>query len=164
MTVHTDLLHSALRLLIRDQRRVTTIFRAWNANEHVRSHNTLGPIISAAYRRMVRDLDRLYLLSRPHEVSAEFEDSLSEESWSTSLNDSSTGMTEHTTPDTSPELAEVIQRGYRVLDELSARYASVYSLATAVMEAPVANIARANFEGLQGLMTRFNRMVPLATA
>jgi hypothetical protein len=62
-----------------------------------------------------------------------------------------------------PTIAEVLQEGYEALERLSTRYASVYCMATAVMEPAVANVAHSNLKGTRDLASEVMGALALVT-
>lgn len=133
-----------MRLLVHDQLRVTAAFRLWNATEQIRTHTTLGPVIATVYRRLQRDLDRLYVLLTSYHSLDDLKEAMSKE---------------QTTPpkptsDAPPALdcTKIFQRAYRKLERLNTRYAALYTAATAVVSPPIRNIAYSNQQGIRELM------------
>ena len=161
MPTREELLHSSLRLLARDQRDVTTAFNTWNASENVREHASVGPIIASASRRLDRDKDRLFLLWQSYKIDAD--------AWSdsTELSETSTPNVHEDSDDAhlSPTLplSEHLQHAARALEHLSTRYASVYSLAAAVMEPPIASMARSNLVAMRQLTSQIVGVLPIVT-
>lgn len=161
MTDRTNLLHSGLRLLFRDQKRVTDAFQSWHNDEDVREHDTIGPVIAHVYRRLQRYLDRLYVLNDSYQVLELPEDGVADAIPETEFPEPSGLLEDLHSPSPTPEYAEILQQGYRSLEILSTRYASVYSVATAIMEPPIANIAHSNLKGIRDLMSELIGALPL---
>lgn len=162
MSARTDLLHSGLRLLLRDQTNVRNRFQVWNAHKEIQEYSVISPLIARVHRRLERDLDRLYLLwgSYPAPDDAQESDAGGHLNADVEAPCSSNALRMPPMWD----IAEVLRQGYQALDTLSVRYASVYSLAMSVSEPPVANIAYSNLTGIRDLMSELTGILPLVSA
>ncbi|PQJ35262.1 hypothetical protein BSZ35_12225 [Salinibacter sp. 10B] len=167
MTSRSELLQSSVRLLYQNQKRVTEAFRDWTANENVQSHESVRPVIGSVLRHLQRDLDRMYVLVQSYSSAAAPKRTVS------GSGAKRNGTTNEADPfftveggiePSVPNLAEVLSQGYQALEELSTRYASVYSLATALTEPPIANVARANLAGLRSHLSTLIGVWPLVMA
>ena len=159
MTSRPNLLRSGLQLLIQDQMRVTDAFYEWKENG-VPSTASVAPVVASTYRRLKRDLDRLFVLSESYGIDDEFD-------WNdrTSVPASEEHSSPHASrlPSVAPTIAEVLQEGYEALERLSTRYASVYCMATAVMEPAVANVAHSNLKDTRDLASEVMGALALVT-
>lgn len=150
MTSRSALIRSGLQLLIQDQKRVTTAFKRWKENG-VSSTASVAPIIASVYRRLQRDLDRLFVLAESYNIEDEPEGRDGDSAPACNDSDDQASAPKSRLPAVTPSVAEVLQEGYESLEQLSTRYASVYCMATAVMEPSVANVAQSNLEGTRNL-------------
>lgn len=161
MTAREELLRSSVRLLVRDQNRVTASFGTWTSQDHIQTHETIGPVLSDVYRRLQRDADRLYVLLQSYPFLEQLRDGLTE------------SAPRNKSPSPSPSLdidlppqsthSDLVQQGYNILNELSLHYASVHSLATVVSERPIAIVSRASLEGIRNGMSKLIGTVPMMT-
>lgn len=162
MTSRPNLLRSGLQLLIQDQKRVTAAFRKWNEDD-VPSTASVGPVVASVYRRLQRDLDRLFVLAESYDIDDDPDQSGQESvPASDDSNEQSSAHNSHL-PAVTPTVAEVLQEGYEALERLSTRYASVYCMATAVMEPAVANVAHSNLKGTRNLASELMGALALVT-
>ncbi len=150
MTSRSTLIRSGLHLLIQDQKRVTAAFKKWNESG-VSSTASVAPIITSVCRRLQRDLDRLFVLAESYDIEDEPERRDRTSAPARDDPDDQSSPSDSHLPAVTPTAAEVLQEGYESLEQLSTRYASVYCMATAVMEPAVANIAQSNLEGTRNL-------------
>ena len=166
MTSRSELLQSSIRLLYQNQKRVTEAFRDWTANENVQSHESVRPVITSVLRHLQRDLDRMYVLVQSYSSAAARERTVSgdEPDRNGITRDADTHSTVEAGIGAPPPLTEILPQGYQALEELSTRYASVYSLATALTEPPIANVARANLAGLRSHLSTLIGVWPLVMA
>jgi hypothetical protein len=114
------------------------------------------------YRRLQRDLDRLYVLAESYDIEDELEQSDGD---SKPVPDDSEDQSssDPRLPAVQPTVAEILQKGYESLERLSTRYASVYCMATAVMEPEVANVAHSNLKGTRDLASELMGALALVT-
>lgn len=161
MTTCADLLHSSVRLLARDQTRVTTAFTRWNAREDIRQHNSVGPVIAAVCERLNREQHRLFVVWQSYRKERDLT------SEGSKLGENDPAETHETSQTTvlprDPTLVELLEHGYAALEGLSTRYASVYSLATALREPPIANVARSSMQATRELMGELIGVLPVVT-
>lgn len=160
MTARTELLHSGLRLLIQDQKNVRNIYEVWNAHEEIQEYTVIAPLIAKVHRRLQRDLDRLHLLWGSYPAPDDGQDPVPDAHPHTDTPNRPSPSNVLRTPPMW-DIADVLRQGYDALDKLSVRYASLYSLAMAVSEPPVANIAYSNLTGIRELMSELTGILPL---
>jgi len=139
--------------------RVTDAFYEWKENG-VPSTASVAPVVASTYRRLKRDLDRLFLLGESYGIDDEFD-------WNdrTSVPASEEHSSPHASrlPSVAPTIAEVLQEGYEALERLSTRYASVYCMATTVTEPAVANVAHSNLKDTRDLASEVMGALALVT-
>lgn len=162
MTARTELLHSGLRLLIQDQKNVRNIFQVWNTHEEIQEYTVIAPLVARVHRRLQRDLDRLYLLWGSYPAPDDEQEASTDAHSQAHASDGPSASNVLRTPPLW-DIAEVLRQGYQALDKLSVRYASLYSLAMAVSEPPVANIAYSNLTGIRNLMSELTGVLPLVS-
>lgn len=138
MIPRSELLHSSVRLLYQDQQHVTDAFAGWAANEHVRRHESVRPVVTAVLCHLQRDLDRIYVLVQSYPPLRTTERN------GPAAGSEAAGLAPRSLPSSrgrrkefpTPSLGEILRRSCRALDELSVRYASVYFVATVLAEPP----------------------------
>lgn len=161
MTTRDDLLRSSLNTLNRHLRDATALFREWTDTEKILEHQSIVPVLTTAHRHLERDRDRLFVLLQSYappqagDRTSSLSDSNQKEN---SLKEDSAGLFS-----ANPTPARILEAGYQTLDALSTRYASVYSVARAVMEPPIANLILSNLRDLRTLMSEFIGVLSLVT-
>lgn len=163
MTSRMKVLRSGLQLLIQDQETVTAAFRTWNKDADDFSPESVPPVIASVHRRLQRNLNRLYLLAESYDVPDQPQGSYPEPPPTTDRDDGQTHSENPRLTTRTRAVAEVLQKGHEALDRLSTRYVSVYCMASAIMEPPVANITRSNLKGVRDLASELVGALALVT-
>lgn len=159
MTSRPKLLRSGLQILIQDQKRVTASFHKWK-EDRASSTASVAPIVASTYRRLQRDLDRLLVLAESYGIDDEFDRS---DRASVPVSEEHSSPDASRLPAVSPTITDILQEGYEALERLSTRYASVYCMATTVMEPAVANVAHSNLKGIRDMASKVMGALALVT-
>jgi hypothetical protein len=160
MTTCNRLLHSSIRLLLRDQQGTAAAFKAWNSTDTVERHESIGPLIGSTHRRLRRDRDRIFMLLQSyHDLDCAADTVTKVPEIGSAVDPVATGRGEGSSDGF--KLVDIPRQAYRALETLSTRYSSVYFAASVVGEPPIANVARSNRKGIRELMSALDRIMPL---
>lgn len=149
MTSRPRILRSGLQLLIQDQKHVTAAFQKWSENE-LPSTGSIRSVVASVYRCLQRDLDRLYLLAESYDLEDDPEQS-APDAIPAPVEAEGQAPSDDRLQAVPSTVGEILQEGYEYLERLSTRYASVYCMASAVMEPAVANVTYSNLKGTRDL-------------